>query len=64
MRAATRLSWAIAATTVLALTATSCGGGNGTAGGSAGVVRASWGTPSTRWSPPTPTRCRAARSST
>ncbi|WP_461297251.1 peptide ABC transporter substrate-binding protein [Streptomyces harbinensis] len=45
MRAATRLSWAIAATTVLALTATSCGGGNGTAGGSAGVVRASWGDP-------------------
>lgn len=44
MRAATRLTWAIAATTALALTATACGG-NGTASGSAGVVRASWGDP-------------------
>ena len=48
MRRLTRGTWAVAATTALALTSAACGGGDGnsgSSGGGGGVVRASWGEP-------------------
>ncbi|MDK1477073.1 ABC transporter substrate-binding protein [Streptomyces sp. 549] len=44
MRGATRVTWAVASATAIALVAGGCGGGNDSGGGS-GVVRASWGDP-------------------
>ncbi|UGY93455.1 peptide ABC transporter substrate-binding protein [Streptomyces gobiensis] len=43
MHGATRVGWAVAGATAIALVASACGGGGG--GDAAGVVRASWGDP-------------------